>query len=32
MAWLALIGVLAVETALQPGETAGDSSFEMELI
>jgi len=32
MAWLALIGVLAVESALRPAESAGDSSFEMELI
>ncbi len=32
MAWLALIGVLAVESALKPVESAGDSSFEMELI
>jgi len=32
MAWLALIGVLAVESALKPVESGGDSSFEMELI
>jgi hypothetical protein len=32
MVWLALIGVLAVESALRPAESAGDSSFEMELI
>jgi uncharacterized membrane protein YesL len=32
MAWLALIGVLAVDSALKPAENAGDSSFEMELI
>ena len=32
MAWLALIGVLAVDHALKPAGAAGEADFEMELI